>query len=136
MRSINEIIVHCSATPAGRNFTVEDIDRWHRQRGFVRIGYHWVVYLDGSVHAGRPESMVGAHCKGHNLHSIGVCYVGGLYGTKPADTRTPEQKQALRRLLREIKGRYPGATIHGHREFANKACPCYDAAAEYADIGR
>ena len=76
MRVIDEIIVHCTATPQGRAVSVDDIDRWHRQRGFAGIGYHFVVYLDGTVHTGRPIGLAGAHCKGHNAHSIGICYVG------------------------------------------------------------
>lgn len=128
MRTINEIIVHCSATPEGRNVTVKDIDTWHRQRGFRCIGYHYVIYLDGSVHTGRPESQVGAHCLGHNSHSIGICYIGGVAkdGKTPKDTRTDAQKESLIKLIKELKAKYPKATVHGHREYANKACPSFD----------
>lgn len=135
-RVINEIIVHCSATPEGRNFTVSDIRKWHIQRGFSDIGYHWVIYRDGSIHAGRLENKIGAHCLNHNAHSIGVCYVGGMTmdGRSPKDTRTPEQKEALIKLLKDLKKRYPKATIHGHKEFAAKACPCFDAKTEYSSI--
>lgn len=134
MRKITEIIVHCSATPAGKDFGVADIDRWHRARGFRRIGYHYVVRLDGSVEPGRPESEQGAHCLGHNARSIGVCYIGGLAsdGRTPRDTRTPAQKESLARLIADLRRRHPGATVHGHREFAAKACPCFDAAREYS----
>ena len=136
MRSINTIIVHCSATPEAKSFTVADIDRWLRQRGFAQIGYHYVIYLDGSVHKGRPVELVGAHCQGHNAHSIGICYIGGLAkdGKTPKDTRTPEQKSALENLLKELKAQYPAAKIHGHRDFAAKACPSFDATKEYAHI--
>ena len=136
MRTINEIIVHCSATPEGRNVTVKDIDTWHRQRGFRCIGYHYVIYLDGSVHTGRPESQVGAHCLGHNSHSIGVCYIGGVAkdGKTPKDTRTDAQKESLIKLIKELKAKYPKATVHGHREYANKACPCFDAKSEYKNL--
>lgn len=136
MRKIREIIVHCSATAEGKDFRASDIDRWHRERGFRCIGYHYVVRLDGSIERGRPETEIGAHCKGHNSISIGVCYIGGLAGDgrTPRDTRTPAQKAALLRLLRELKRRYPGAAIHGHREFAPKACPCFDARREYAAL--
>ena len=136
MRTINEIIVHCSATPEGRNVTVKDIDTWHRQRGFRCIGYHYVIYLDGSVHVGRPESQVGAHCLGHNSHSIGVCYIGGVAkdGKTPKDTRTDAQKESLIKLIKELKAKYPKATVHGHREYANKACPCFDAKSEYKNF--
>ncbi len=137
MRTINKIIVHCTATPEGRPVTVNEITRWHLERGFITIGYHYVIYLDGSIHAGRPESQAGAHTVGHNANSIGVCYVGGMDkdNRRPKDTRTPEQKAALVRLLSELKCKYPSATIHGHREFANKACPSFDAATEYRSIG-
>lgn len=136
MRKINEIIVHCSATPEGKDFTVEDIRRWHRQRGFNDVGYHYVVYRDGSVHDGRSLDYIGAHCKGHNAYSIGVCYIGGMTADNrsPKDTRTSAQKAALLALLRRLKRQYPSATIHGHRDFANKACPCFDATNEYKGL--
>lgn len=135
-RKINEIIVHCTATAEGKDFKVSDIDKWHRAKGWDGIGYHQVVYLDGSVHPGRPMDKVGAHCLGHNQNSIGVVYVGGVAsdGKTPKDTRTPEQKAALRKLLTDLKRKYPGAAIHGHRDFAAKACPSFDATTEYNDI--
>lgn len=127
MRKITEIIVHCTATPAGRPVTVAQVDAWHKARGFRCIGYHYLVGLDGSVTAGRPEYEMGAHCLGHNYASIGICYVGGLdRDGKPADTRTPAQREALRKLVSDLKNRHPEATVHGHREFAAKACPCFD----------
>lgn len=128
MRKITKIIVHCSATPEGRDYTVADIDRWHKQRGWKGIGYHYVVYRDGSVHTGRDAAAIGAHCTGQNANSIGICYIGGCAadGKTPKDTRTPAQREALRDLVELLKTEYPNATIHGHREFANKACPCFD----------
>ena len=155
MRKINEIICHCTATPEGRVVTVKDVDNWHRARKFNGIGYHYLIYLDGSIHIGRPIERHGAHCStgGHNRHSIGVCYVGGLAkdGKTAKDTRTPEQKEAFARLLKELHDEFPDATLHGHREFvckrvqngkckgckdcplnkpvcllAAKACPCFD----------
>ncbi len=132
MRDIREIIIHCADTPEGRNNTVADITAWHKARGFRTIGYHYVIYLDGSIHKGRPIEEVGAHCKegGHNRHSIGICYIGGRTADmkENKDTRTPAQKQALLRLLKELLSRFPRATIHGHREFtckknANGKCP-------------
>lgn len=132
MRDIREIIIHCADTPEGRNNTVADITAWHKARGFRTIGYHFVIYLDGSIHKGRPIEEVGAHCKegGHNRHSIGICYIGGRTADmkENKDTRTPAQKQALLRLLKELLSRFPRATIHGHREFtcknnANGKCP-------------
>jgi len=139
MRKITLIVIHCSATVEGKDYTVEDIDRWHKARGFncqgVHIGYHYVIYRDGSIHHGRPEYMVGAHCQNHNAHSIGICYIGGLDKNKrPKDTRTPEQKAAIVQLLKELKKRYPHAIISGHNTFARKACPCYNADKEYLEL--
>lgn len=132
MRKITKIIIHCSATPEGRDYTIADIDRWHKQKGWKGIGYHYVVYRDGSVHSGRSIEEIGAHCTGQNANSIGVCYIGGLSadGKTAKDTRTPEQKAALRSLIEKLKGKFPNVTIHGHREFANKACPCFDVKTE------
>ena len=118
MRKITEIIIHCSATIEGKYYTVADIDRWHRARGFRKIGYHYVIYRDGSIHAGRPISETGAHCAGHNAHSIGICYIGGLAkdGRTPKDTRTPKQREAMRSLIKQLEQKFPEASIHGHRE--------------------
>lgn len=129
-RKITEIIIHCTATPEGRYVTADQVDLWHRHRGFRMIGYHYLILLDGTVMRGRPEDEMGAHCLGHNLQSIGVCYVGGLdkETLQPKDTRTEEQKRAMRNLVARLRRRYPGATLHGHREFAAKACPCFDVA--------
>lgn len=150
MRKINLIVVHCSATPEGKDFTVEDIDRWHRQRGFKKIGYHFVVYRDGSVHKGRDINEVGAHVKGYNSNSIGVCYIGGLTadGKKTKDTRTPAQKQGLKNLLAQLKKQFPNAKILGHRDLSPdknhdgkiepnewiKKCPSFDAKTEYSSL--
>ena len=129
MRTINKIIIHCSATAEGKDFTVEDIRRWHvKGNGWKDIGYHFVIYRDGSVHLGRKLEQAGAHTNGYNTNSIGIVYVGGCAadGKTAKDTRTPEQKRALLSLVKELKHQYPDATIHGHREFDNKACPSFD----------
>lgn len=132
MRRIDKIIIHCSATPEGRHHTVEDIDRWHRQRGFKCIGYHFVIYLDGSVHKGRPVEQIGAHCTGQNANSIGICYIGGCDKKMHAkDTRTPAQREALRDLVELLRTEYPKATVHGHREYAQKDCPSFDVSKEF-----
>lgn len=135
-RNINELIVHCSATPEGKSFTTDDIKKWHLARGFSDIGYHYVIYLDGSVHAGRSIDKIGAHCTNHNSHSIGICYIGGVAkdGKTPKDTRTAAQKESLVKLLKDLLVLYPKASIHGHRDFANKACPSFDATKEYSNI--
>lgn len=136
MRKIDKILVHCAATPEGKDFTVEDIDKWHRARGFKKIGYHFVIYNDGSVHKGRDIEEIGAHCTNHNSRSIGICYIGGVAkdGKTPKDTRTEPQKIALLELLKELKVKYPKAKIYGHRDFAAKACPSFDAKNEYKNI--
>lgn len=132
MRKIDEIIIHCSATPEGRDHSVADITAWHRARGFRTIGYHYLVHIDGRVERGRPESEIGAHCLDHNARSIGVCYVGGLASDckTPKDTRTPEQRRMLRELVKGLQRKYRGAKVYGHRDFAAKACPCFDVATE------
>ena len=135
MREIDKIIVHCTATKEGRAVSIEEITRWHKEKGYNTIGYHYVVGLDGTIYPGRGEHRMGAHCLGHNASSIGVCYVGGHNQSgKPKDTRTPAQKKALLSLLRELRAKYPKASIHGHNEYSNKACPCFDAHKEYKDL--
>ena len=149
MRKIDKVIIHCSATPDGRDYTVADIDRWHRERGFDGIGYHYVVYRDGSIHAGRDVAKMGAHCKGQNANSIGICYVGGLDANgKAKDTRTEAQKRALRVLVAKLVKEYPIKEILGHRDTSpdtdgdgivephewTKMCPCFDAKEEYKDL--
>ena len=128
MRQIDKIIIHCTATPEGRVATVADVNAWHKQRGFAKIGYHYLIGLNGEIWAGRSEGEIGAHCLNHNAKSIGVCYVGGLAkdGKTAKDTRTAEQKASLSKLVKELKEKYPKATIHGHYEFVAKACPSFD----------
>lgn len=136
-RVINKIIVHCAATPEGKDIKTETIREWHvKGNGWKDIGYHYVIELDGSIHKGRSEDTIGAHCEGHNSDSIGVCYVGGCEkdGVTPKDTRTPKQKEALLSILKDLKRRYPNAKIYGHRDFSSKACPSFDAKTEYANI--
>jgi N-acetylmuramoyl-L-alanine amidase len=119
MREINKVIVHCTATPENRVVTVEDVRQWHKARGWSDIGYHIMIYLDGTVHEGRPIERSGAHCKGQNRNSIGIAYVGGVdKAMNPKDTRTE----------------YPKVEIFGHRDFSSKACPSFDAAKEYENI--
>jgi len=136
MRQINKIIVHCTATPEGRNVSVDTIRKWHvEDNGWSDIGYHWVIALSGAIEKGRDESKSGAHAKGHNANSIGVVYVGGCDAKmNPKDTRTEGQKESLRCLLEDLKGRYPNAQIIGHRDVSSKACPSFDAKKEYSDI--
>ena len=134
MRTITLIIIHCSAVRPNQTSSAKQIDQWHRARGFSMIGYHYVIRRDGSIEKGRPETMVGAHCANHNAHSIGVCYEGGLDSDgHPSDTRTQAQKDTMLQLIRDLHQRYPGASVVGHRTFARKACPCFNAEKEYKD---
>ena len=154
MRQIKEIIIHCSDSPEGRNDTANDIRSWHKKRGFNDIGYHYVILLDGTIEVGRAEDQIGAHCSNHNANSIGICYIGGaewrdgvdekgkpIKGKDgktmliPKDTRTVAQYNAMTQLLRDLKKKYPKATIHGHCQFANKACPSFDVPKYLKQIG-
>ena len=151
---IDAIVIHCSATRAGQDVRAADIDKWHKERGFAMIVYNYVIDLDGTVEVGRPLSRDGAHCntagtsgRSYNRHSIGICYVGGLdKNGKPADTRTPEQKRALRDLVYKLMDVYPNIVeVIGHRDASPdknkdgritpnewvKVCPCFDVRAEF-----
>ena len=149
MRTINEIIIHCSATKEGQDYTVKQIEGWHRARGFNGIGYHFVIYRDGTIHRGRTLLQVGAHCLNHNAYSIGICYIGGLNAEgKPKDTRTDAQREALRTLVLMLKEIYPEAKVLGHRDTSPdknhngivepsewlKARPCFDVKEWYNEI--
>ena len=132
------VVIHCSAVKPDQMSSVAQIDSWHRERGFqFGVGYHYVIRRDGSIEAGRPEWMVGAHCVNHNKYSIGVCYEGGLDARgQPADTRTAAQKTTLRQLLTDLHRRYPRAVIVGHHDLnPQKECPCIkNVAEEYKDL--
>ena len=132
MRKIDEIIIHCSATEAGKDFKAKDIDKWHKAKGWNGIGYHFVIDIDGTVEAGRPVEKQGAHCLDHNATTIGICYIGGLVNKKPTDTRTDAQRQALRNLVAALRHCYPTIVkVSGHNQYANKACPCFDVTREF-----
>lgn len=155
-RRIDEIIIHCTATPEGSPRTVEQIRAQHKAQGWSDIGYHYVVYLDGTVHEGRNVDIAGAHCTNHNAHSIGIVYVGGLENRqgvpynrlRAKDTRTPAQKGSLLGLLMDLRLLYPQAEIKGHRDCSPdknhngtiepsewiKECPSFDAKAEYRRV--
>lgn len=127
-KSTKKIILHCSATPEGRDIKAKDILQWHKQRGFETIGYHYVIDLDGKVEQGRNESMVGAHCTNHNYDSIGICYVGGCdKKMQPRDTRTQAQKDALLDLVFLLLQKYHLTIddVYCHNQFASKACPSF-----------
>lgn len=149
-RAIHLIVIHCSATRVGKPYPVERLEADHKARGFLRAGYHFYVRHTGEVIALRPIEMVGAHARGHNAHSVGVCYEGGLDAEgRPRDTRTPAQRAALLGLVGKLRGRFPGARVVGHRDLSPdrdgdgrvspaewvKACPSFDASAEYGPDG-
>ena len=131
MRTIDHIVIHCSATREDRSLTVAELEENHRCRGFRGIGYHYYIRKDGTVINTRALELVGAHAKGHNSHSIGICYEGGLDADgRPADTRTPEQTEQFILLLMRMVKIFPGVRIRGHRDMPGsipKACPCFDA---------
>lgn len=136
MRALTEIIVHSTATPKGMNPTAKDIDRWHKQRGYDCIGYHFVIWRNGVIEVGRNIEQVGAHCKNHNTGTIGIAYIGGLNESRQSsDTRTRAQKDALRALIKELLHTYPTIRkVSGHRDYCNTACPSFDASAEYKHL--
>lgn len=126
---VKELILHCSATPEGVNYTVDRIDKWHKAKGYRKIGYHYYITLDGQIHKGRKDYETGAHCKNHNSIALGICYCGGMDKSmkKPKDTRTPQQKEAMYELCYNLMQKYILTLddIHCHNEFDNKACPSF-----------
>lgn len=146
MRKIDLIVIHCSATRADRSLTLDDLEMQHRRRGFNGTGYHYYIRKDGTVHLTRPIERIGAHVKGFNSNSVGICYEGGLDGHGcPADTRTPEQRAALKLLVHQLLETFPGSRVCGHRDLSPdrngngeiepeewiKACPCFEVKAEF-----
>lgn len=129
-RHISHIVVHYSATFEDQSFATADIRQWHKEAGMADVGYHWIIRRDGVVEKGRPEDQIGAHVRGHNEHTIGICWIGGLNRkTGPligVDNRTPEQTAALVKLIRDIRTRHPGAAVVGHKNLAATQCPGFD----------
>lgn len=146
MRTIDHIIIHCSATCEGSSLSVEELERIHRRRGFRGIGYHYYIRRDGTVTNTRPLEVIGAHCKGNNAHSVGICYEGGLDARgNPKDTRTPEQRSAMHLLVAQLLKRFKNnVCICGHRDLSPdlngdgviepeewvKECPCFEVRKE------
>lgn len=127
MRKLTRIILHCTATPDGRHVDVDTIRSWHKKRGWSDIGYHFVIYLDGSVHVGRDVAVAGAHVVGHNADTIGVVYVGGTdAGGKAKDTMNDAQETAFVNLVKHLRDKFGPLTLHGHNEYAAKACPSFN----------
>ena len=148
MRQINLIVIHCSATRAGSELTPQQLDAMHRRRGFNGTGYHYYIRRSGEICTGRPINVVGAHAKGYNAKSVGICYEGGLdQNGKAMDTRTLDQRVALRRVIDGLLRRFPGSRLCGHRDLSpdlngngviepyewTKMCPCFDVTSEYAN---
>lgn len=148
MRTINLIVIHCSATRADLDFTEQQLEAYHRHRGFNGTGYHFYIRKDGDIIITRAIEKTGAHVKDHNAHSIGICYEGGLDGNgRPADTRTRWQRHSLDVLIQALKMDYPGCRVCGHRDLSPdldgdgevepqewlKQCPCFDVEKEYAN---
>lgn len=153
MKTIDAIVIHCSATRAGQDVRAADIDKQHKERGFKMIGYNYVIDLDGTVEVGRPLTMDGAHCDkpgfsgtSYNKHSIGICYIGGLdKDGNAADTRTDAQKESMHELVWNLFDKYPITEIIGHRDASPdlngdgvisknewiKQCPCFDVKSEF-----
>lgn len=136
LQKIRFIIIHCSATRPSQDIGVKEIDRWHRSQGWACCGYHFVIRKDGTVEQGRAVTQAGAHCSGHNYHSLGICYVGGLdVDGHPADTRTVAQEAALQSLVRMLHRKYPNAKVVGHNDLnPSKACPCFDVVEWFSHI--
>ena len=126
-KETNAIFVHCSATKPSMDIGVREIRQWHKEKGWLDIGYHFVIRRDGTVEAGREQSAVGSHVQGHNSDSVGVCLVGGIDAKGNFEANfTPEQMRALKGLLHELRGTYPKAVIRAHHDVAPKACPSFN----------
>jgi len=137
IRTINKIIIHCTATPQGREVTKDDLKKWHiDERGWSDIGYHYFIDLKGCLYECRPLRRKGAHTKGQNLDSIGIAYAGGMSKdmSEVKDTRNENQKETLEKLLIKLKTKFPNSIIYGHRNFSKKQCPGFDAKKEYQYI--
>ena len=130
MKQVNRIILHCSATPEGRPHDANDIRRWHMAKGWKDVGYHWIIGIDGTIEAGRQMNKRGAHAKGHNKDSIGICYIGGMCQDSlvPKDTLTELQLTALYNVIEFVRSKFGDIPVIGHNEVSNKACPSFNVA--------
>ncbi len=137
MRKIEYVAIHCAATKPSMDVPVERIKKWHLKKGWSDIGYHFYITRDGVIHKGRAEEVVGAHVRGFNSKSIGICYEGGINEAgRPEDNRTDDQKKSLVYLINIMKRKYKGCIVQGHRDFpgVSKACPSFDAKNEYKNL--
>lgn len=137
MREIKRIILHCTATVEGLELKASTIDLWHKKRGWSEIGYHYVLYADGTIETGRDIRKKGAHAKGHNYDSVGVAYVGGIDKNKtPKDTMTMQQEMAFLHLVNSLRVVFGDMSVHGHNEFSSKACPSFDVQEKYKFLNK
>jgi N-acetylmuramoyl-L-alanine amidase len=136
MRNINSVILHCSATREGQYVDVGMIRAWHLGKGWSDVGYHYVILLDGTIQSGRPLSKPGAHTRGKNKHSIGICYIGGCDAEgKPKDTMTYEQERSFKKLCRAlVMVLDEPLSLHAHNEFSKKACPSFAIADKFVAL--
>lgn len=138
MLPIRHLTIHCAATPEGRDVKASTIDQWDIAK-FGQVSYHWVIELDGKAVRGLRDDQRGAHVGGKNTGNIGICYVGGMdkQMKSPKDTRTPQQKETMARLVREYIAKYPGLVVRGHRDWpgVKKACPSFDVATWLKELG-
>lgn len=138
MLPIRHLTIHCAATPEGRDVKASTIDQWDIAK-FGQVSYHWVIELDGKAVRGLRDDQRGAHVGGKNTGNIGICYVGGMdkQMKSPKDTRTPQQKETMARLVREYLAKYPGLVVRGHRDWprVKKACPSFDVATWLKELG-
>jgi N-acetylmuramoyl-L-alanine amidase len=127
MRTVNKIVIHYTDTPPDRDVTVEDITRWHQEKEYITIGYHYYIDIQGKRHKGRPLEQVGAHVRGHNGDSIGIAFAGTKHPTEPnKSTMNDLQEWELVKLLSELREVWPDAEILGHRDLAATECPGFD----------
>lgn len=137
MRQIDEVILHCTATPWQREVDIEEIRRWHTQgNNWSDVGYHYLIQLDGSLQAGRDLTIAGAHTKGHNQRTVGVAYVGGLKADgEPGDTMTLEQEETFEHLFFALQMVLcKPLALSGHREYSSKSCPGFDPKKKWAHL--
>jgi len=126
-RHIDLLVVHCTYTYKRMDIGAEEITRWHKDRGWSTCGYHFIVRKDGTIEKGRDLDRIGAHARGYNVGSIGVCYVGGRTDdNKPVDDRTPEQKKSLAALIINLQTEHPDIIVKGHNQLSSKSCPNYN----------
>jgi len=137
MRDLTRIILHCTATIAGQELNVSQIDNIHRRRGWSEIGYHYVIYANGEIATGRDIRKKGAHVKGHNFDSVGIAYVGGLNkDLVPTDTMTMEQDVSFLHLVNSLRVVFGDLSVHGHNEFSSKACPSFRVQDKYEFLNK